>query len=138
MEKSKLGLSVPLMAAIVYLIALFGGYIPVLLVLGYVLLCEENAWLKKTSLKALFILLIFSGLSYVLGLVPDMFNLLTSLLDIFKVHFYPSFIHNIFNFLTLIVSFIRPLLLILMAIFAYNNKSLPIPGLDPILDKAFE
>lgn len=50
--KTKLGISVGLLGTMVYFAALFGGYTPVILLAGYVLLFEENEWLKKAAIKA--------------------------------------------------------------------------------------
>ena len=53
MEKTKLGISVGLFGAIIFAVALFGGYIPSILLVGYVLLMETNEWLRKSAVKAL-------------------------------------------------------------------------------------
>lgn len=49
MEKTKLGVSVGIFGAFLYVAALFGGYIAITLLAGYVLLMESNEWLKKTA-----------------------------------------------------------------------------------------
>ena len=46
MEKSKLGIPVTLLAAAAALLGLYGGYVAVIVLVGYVLLVEENEWLK--------------------------------------------------------------------------------------------
>ena len=48
MEKTKLGVSVGIFGAFLYVAALFGGYIAITLLAGYVLLMESNEWLKTT------------------------------------------------------------------------------------------
>ena len=53
MEKTKLGISVSLMAAAVYLLGLLSGYTVTILLVGYILLKEEDMWLKKQSVGAL-------------------------------------------------------------------------------------
>ena len=50
--KTKLGISVGILAAATYLAALI-GITPLLLVAGYILIVEENDFLKKTAVKAL-------------------------------------------------------------------------------------
>ena len=47
MQKTKLGITIAMFAAAIYVVALVGGYVPAILLGGYVLLREENEWLKK-------------------------------------------------------------------------------------------
>lgn len=77
MQKTKSGISVGAMGAVIYFSALLGGYIPLFLLSGLILLKEDNSWLKKTVFKAAVFMLVFSGL----GAVVDMLN---EILDIFN------------------------------------------------------
>ena len=52
MQKTRLGISVGMLGAAVYLTGLFSGYLVAILMAGYVLLCEENGWLKRSVIKA--------------------------------------------------------------------------------------
>ena len=52
MQKTKIGISVGVMGAVMYFASLFGGYIPMLLLAGYIFLKEENIWLRKAAFKA--------------------------------------------------------------------------------------
>ena len=49
MQKTKIGISVGVMGAVMYFASLFGGYIPMLLLAGYIFLKEENIWLQKAK-----------------------------------------------------------------------------------------
>ena len=71
MPKTNLGVTVGLMAAAIYLLAIAGGYIPLLLIGGYVVLVEKDAWLKRVAIKALALMLLFSVIVTVIGLIPD-------------------------------------------------------------------
>ena len=42
MQKTKLGITISGLAAAIYLTCLFGGYIPAIILTGYVLMVEEN------------------------------------------------------------------------------------------------
>ena len=70
--KSKLGLSVGALGALVFFAALFGGYVGVLLVAGYIVLVEDNEWLRRSAVKAVFTLVFFSVLITVINLIPDL------------------------------------------------------------------
>ena len=52
MQKTKIGMTVGLLGAAIYFIGLFSGYLTVVLLIGYVLLFEENEWLRKSAVKA--------------------------------------------------------------------------------------
>lgn len=70
-----------LLGSIIYFASVFGGgYLVALLLFGYVLLVEDNPWLRKTSVKAVLLLILFSLISFVLGLIPDIWEIISSLL----------------------------------------------------------
>ena len=71
MKKTKLGISVGLLGAAIYFMGLFSGYLVVVLLAGYVLLCEDNEWLKKSAVKAVSVMALFSFLITVVNLVPN-------------------------------------------------------------------
>ena len=84
--KTKLGVSVGLAAAGVYVLAVLGNYTAILLAVGYIFLMEEDVWLKKSALKALATMLCFSFLLSLLGLVPDVFKWVGTALSVFNVN----------------------------------------------------
>src|SRR5574344_1340231 len=49
MEKTKLGIPVGLLGAAMLFACYFGGYLVSFVLAGYILLFEENAWLKRTA-----------------------------------------------------------------------------------------
>ena len=138
MEKSKLGISVALLSAICWLLGYYGGYVAAALAIGYVLLKEENAWLKKSVLKLLVLMLTFSLASTVIYLLPTVLNLLYSFLEIFNVHFYLSFIDRIMNFISNIVSFVKLVLFMSVAILPLLGKEVKLPVVDDLLNKLLE
>jgi hypothetical protein len=133
--KTKLGISAGFFAAIAVLLAYFAGYTPFLLVLGYALLAEDNAWLKKSLIKVLIIDLAFSALYVVIGLLPNAISLIEDLLRIFSVHFYPSAFHSFFSFLNGCVGFLEKIVFVLIAVFLITEKEIKIPVLDNLLKK---
>lgn len=135
MEKSKLGIPVKLLAGAACLLGLYGGYIIMGILVGYVLLKEEDLWLKKFCVKILGLMLAFSLANTVLALFPDLLHMLYSFLEIFNVNIYLSVIHNIFNLLSNVLSLLRVVLLLLLAVCAFAGKDIKIPVVDPFLDK---
>ncbi len=135
MEKTKLSIPVSVFAAAACFLCYYGGYIAAGLVVGYVLLKEENVWLKKFSAKLLALMILFSLASTVLGFLPSLLELLYTFLNIFNVHFYLDFVHDFFNFIGQILSIIKMLLFVALGITALLGKEFKLPVLDPFLDK---
>jgi uncharacterized membrane protein len=78
MEKTKLnlGISVGLACVALYLFALSGAMIPLVVLTGYIFLREDNLLVKRTAIRAAGILLVFTLIYAVLGLftqIPDLF-----------------------------------------------------------------
>ena len=88
MQKTKLGISVELLAALMYFIGLI-NLVGLLIVAGYVLICEKDAWLKRSAVTAIALSVAFSLISVVIGFGDNLFGLFNSLLANF------SFIHLI-------------------------------------------
>ena len=118
MQKTKLGVSVAVLGAAMYLLGLVGGYIPTLLMAGYVLLFEENSWLKKAAVKVLAVMLCFSFAGVVLGLLPSAVGVLNATLGVFGV------------------GGIQSVLLILLTIKALTQGTVAVPVVDELVDKA--
>lgn len=135
MEKTKLGLSLSAMGALVFTASLFGGYTVALLVVGYILICENNIWLKRSGVKAIVLLVSFSLISTLLGLIPDLFQLVYSLLNIFEVHVYVDVIDRIMSFLYQILSLAKTVLFLLLTYKALKQQTLVIPPVDNLITK---
>ena len=75
MEKAKLGIAYNVLAAIVCLLGYYGGYVITGIFTIAVLFTEENPWLKKYCVKTLLLMLVFSLLYTVLGLIPDILGI---------------------------------------------------------------
>lgn len=135
MEKTKLGLSVSLAGAAVYLLYQFGGYTPALLLVGYILLCETNTGLKKTALSATLIALGYSLVNYVIYLLPNALGVLTSLLEIFGVYTELYIIDRIFNWLSSVVGFLKGLLMVFLAAMSLLNKPVELPFVKKIINE---
>ena len=134
MEKTKIGLSAPVVAALAYLMFLFGGYTVGLLFVGYVVLCETNAWLRKTAVVALLVAVCFSILSVLVGLLPDLVNLFSSLLRVFKVYIYLDVVDAIYAFFTNTINLVRIAVFALLAVLALQKKTVEIKILEKLFD----
>lgn len=132
--KSKLGVSLGVLGALPFILSLFGGYTPLLLVVGYIFLREEDSWLRKTAIKAVVLTVVFSVLYYVLGIIPDVLNIINNLCGIFGGYFYPDKVHSLFDFFQSGLTFIEEIVMILMAVLSLMKKSINISAIDKLVD----
>lgn len=138
MQKTKLGVTVALLGAAIYFISLFGGYVPVIILGGYVLLMEENVWLKKAAVKSVAVLTMFALFSSLLNLIPGVINFVDDIFNIFGGYFTIGVVSAIVNMLTSALSLLRTLLFILLGLKALNQGDISVPGIDKLVNKCFE
>lgn len=135
MQKTKLGVSVGLLGAALFLGALFGGYVAVFLLAGYILLFEENEWLKKASVKAIAVMIFFGLLAALVGLIPDCIGLVSDFLGIFKVYFSADVVYSIINVIQDVIALIRTVVMLLLGVKALNQGTVAVPVVDNLINK---
>lgn len=135
MQKTKLGISVGLFGAIAYLLALTGNYTVMILLTGYVLLAESNLWLRRATVKALALMLTFSLLIALVGLIPNLLNLFNGILTTFGGGIDFSLIHKVESILTSALNWIESIILILLGLKAFHQGTLVLPVIDGLLTK---
>ena len=135
MNRSKLGRPASITAALMYLIGFFGGYVPALLAAGFILLCEDENFIRRAAVKTLTILVLVSLASVLTNLIPNMVGIFQSMLAIFRVHFGTSLLDNFTATLSQTLTLIKTALLILMAILALFGKSIDLQPLSNWADK---
>lgn len=136
MQKTKLGISVGLLGAIIYFAAAFGGgYLVALLLCGYVLLVEDNPWLRKTSVKAVLLLVLFSLISVVLGIIPDIWQTITNLLTAFNKYSSSTFVSGINSAISSTITIVKSILFVILGLKALNQGAIKLPIIDKIIDK---
>ncbi len=128
--KTKLGVSVGLMGAAAYLLGLFSGYTVQVLLVGYVLLCEENEWLRKTVVKALLVCLAFSGLDLVIGFIPDTFSLINQVCVLFDGSFRVEILSQLISLILSILNIAEKVLLLLLGLKALRQGTIQLGKLD--------
>jgi hypothetical protein len=135
--KSKLGISVGLIAAAAYFTGLFSGYIPLILILGYVLIAEQNRWLKVSVVKALIICLAFSAMRFIIGFIPDLFGLVSSAAQIFDKGVTYFRLTSVTSFLVNILSIAESAILFILGLMALRQKSFSVGLIDNFIKKHF-
>ena len=134
--KSRLGVSVGLLAAAAYFSGLFSGFVPLFLVAGYILLREDNDWLRWSAVKAVLVCLLFAGITAVINLIPSLTSSLYALSVILSDD--PFRISHLDNFLGLIlqlVDIVKTIVLLLMGFRALHQGNLPFGKVDQAASK---
>lgn len=137
MQKTKLGISVGLFGALLYLCGLFGGYIITILLAAYALLMEENLWLKRTSAKVVALMVGFSVIYTLIGLIPDLMGIINSVCRIFGGSFSIAVISNIISFIQNVISLAETVIFLLLGLKAVKMTTIRIPVIDNLLNKHF-
>lgn len=135
MQKTKLGISANLLAAIICLSPLVGGYVVLFGLALYVLLAEKNEWLKKTTVKVLVVVFVFGALNAALDLIPNVISVIDSVFSIFRGSFRIDFVTNLIYAVENILSFFRKILLLAMCVMALSQKAPEFGPVDDLVKK---
>ena len=137
MDKTKLGISVGLVGAILYCLGLFGGALVTIAAFAYVLIFEESEWLKKTAVKVVVLMFFFPVVQHAIGLIPDLMRIVFDILNMFKVYVNIEIVYSIENLLYNVVVIAKYIVFAVFGVMALSQKSVKIPLLDNFLDKHF-
>ena len=135
MQKTKLGVSVGLLGAAIYFMGLFSGYLVAILLAGYVLLCEDNEWLKKSAVKAVSVMALFSFLVTVVNLIPNAISIIDYIVSMFGGNFYVAFLSNLVSAVVAVLDIIEKLVLLGLGAKALNQGTITIPFVDRLINK---
>ncbi len=137
--KTKLGISAGLMGALICLIALFSGYLGLILLVGYVLLVENNEWLRKLAVKVFAILVAFSLVSALVGFLPDLLGLINDLTAFAEESIYGSefvaFLTNLVSLINTVLAIAKKVILLVLAALALGQKTLNLGPIDAFINK---
>jgi len=134
MEKTKLGISISLLGGGLYFIGLL-GLTPLIIAVGYVLVMEENQWLKRVAVKAVAVVLFFAILSNAVGLISDSSSFLTNLVALFRGSINLATLNRLVALLRTVISFISTLCLLLLGLKALKMGDVSVGVVDKVIDK---
>ena len=136
MYKTKFGISVGLMGAIVcFLGAVVGIQWYLLGIVAYILVKEDNEWLRRLTIKVV-VLLVASAV--ITTLVPYLFSFIYDIIDIFKddIDMRDITWPNVFStYITKYIKIIIDVILILAGLKALKQKHFSIQPVDNLISK---
>lgn len=138
MKQSKLGIPVGLLCAAVYFLGLFSGYLAVTVLVGYILLVEENAWLRKNAVKALAIMMFFSLITVLVNLIPGAISVFNDVFSMFDGKFSIAFLSKLANAISGAAGLIEKVVLLISGVKAIHQGSLSFPLVDGFIETYLE
>ena len=134
MNKIKLGVSAGLAGAAVYFLGAI-SLIPAFLLAGYILLFEDNDWLKYQAVKAIVIVVAFGAINIGLQCIDNVFCVINQIVSIVVKNADIHVPFGLTEILTILFSMIRNVLLVLSGISALNFKTIYAGGIDDLVSK---
>lgn len=135
MQKTRLGISVGLLGAAIYFTGLFSGLLTVLLLAGYVLMFEENEWLRRSAVKAITLMILFSIATTLINLIPNFINFLNNLFAMFGGTFSVIFLTRFTTAVVTLIDIVEKILFLVLGVKALNQGTIIIPILEKLLNK---
>ena len=134
MEKTKLGISVGIFGAAVYFMGII-NYIPLVILAGYILLMEENKWLRKAAVKAVAIIMIAALVPALLGMLSYVFDFVNIIIGWVRIDFKFGYPLNINGLINTVVYFVRDGLLLACGYCALSLGTVKVGFIDKLIDK---
>lgn len=135
MQKTKLGISVGTLCAAIYFTGIFGGYFTAVFLAGYVLLVENNEWLRKNAVKAIVLMIIFSIVTAIINLIPDAMSCVEHIMSAMGLVFSENCLSNLIAAITSVIDICQKLLFIILGTKALNQGTIHIPSVDRFINK---
>lgn len=134
MLKTKLGISIALVGAAMHFLGAI-SFTPAVLLAGYVLIAEQNEWVKRQAAKMIGVVVLFGLLSIAVGWIDDVVGVLNIIVRWFNSDVYLSVPANLTNLIRYIISIVKEVLLLVMGFRALGMKNVKIGLIDKPLDK---
>lgn len=135
MQKSKLGVSVGLIGTSACLCGLFGWNVALVLIIGYVLLNEENEWLRKSVVKAGLATGLFALVSALIGILPDACSAIYYFTSAFGNGISVNFVSGLSNAALYVLSVLRCIVLAFMGLKSLGQGNVSFLTIDKLTDK---
>ena len=135
MQKTKLGISVGFMGAILCCAGLFMGYTATLLIAGYIILREEDKWLKAMAVKVVSIMAIFSLAIVTVNMIPDAISVINYFVALFGGSFTLYTVTSLTYLIQEALLFVENLVFIVLALKALKMDTINVPVVDELITK---
>lgn len=135
MQKTKLGITVGALGAITFFAGFFGGYLAAIVLASYALLFEENAWLKRSVVKAVVLMVFFSVTVAIINVIPDLLEFVGNIASVFNGNFSIIKVNQIVNVLVSGLNLVEKVLFLGLGVKALSQGTIVIPFIDKKVSK---
>ena len=135
MQKTRLGITVGALGAITFFAGFFGGYLAAIVLAGYALLFEENAWLKRSVVKAVVLMVFFSVTVAIINVIPDLLGFAGNIASVFNGEFSIIKVNQIVNVLVSGLNLAEKVLFLGLGVKALSQGTIVIPFIDKKVSK---
>ncbi|NEX02887.1 hypothetical protein SAMN04487829_2707 [Pseudobutyrivibrio sp. NOR37] len=135
MEKSNLGIAKELLAAGIFVGALAGGYVFAGLMVLYVLLKEDDQWLKEMAVKAIATLMVFSFFINAINLLPTVVRWFGDLTSILDAGWDSYKLVTGLGLITNAIDIVRIIFFLVLAVKALKHQTINVPIVDDLIKK---
>lgn len=134
MQKTSLGISVGLFGAALYFVGIV-SIIPLVIMAGYALIREQNEWLKKTAVKAVGVVILFSLFQSAIGLISSSSSFLTDIVVLFNGTIDLAELTRFLRICSTAVSIAETIILALLGFKALKQGSFGVHPIDGAVNK---
>lgn len=135
MQKTKLGITVGALGAITFFAGFFGGYLAAIVLAGYALLFEENAWLKRSVVKAVVLIVFFSVTVAIINVIPDLLEFVGNIASVFNGNFSIIKVNQVVNVVVSGLNLVEKVLFLGLGVKALSQGTIVIPFIDKKVSK---
>lgn len=135
MQKTKLGITVGALGVITFFAGFFGGYLAAIVLAGYALLFEENAWLKRSVVKAVVLMVFFSVTVAIINVIPDLLEFVGNIASVFNGNFSIIKVNQVVNVVVSGLNLVEKVLFLGLGVKALSQGTIVIPFIDKKVSK---
>ncbi len=135
MQKTRLGITVGALGAITFFAGFFGGYLAAIVLTGYALLFEENAWLKRSVVKAVVLMVFFSVTVAIINVIPDLLEFVGNIASVFNGNFSIIKVNQVVNVVVSGLNLVEKVLFLGLGVKALSQGTIVIPFIDKKVSK---
>ena len=113
----------------------FGGYLAAIVLAGYALLFEENAWLKRSVVKAVVLMVFFSVTVAIINVIPDLLEFVGNIASVFNGNFSIIKVNQVVNVVVSGLNLVEKVLFLGLGVKALSQGTIVIPFIDKKVSK---
>ena len=134
MQKTKLGVSVGLLGAAVYFCGVL-SLLAMIVIAGYILIAEDNIWLRKSAVKAVVIYVAFAVIDTIFSFGSEIFGFLNVIIGWTDSSFYFRYPWHLDSLIQNALDAIEILLFLVLGFKALSQRTIKVGPADNCVNK---